>query len=119
MGRWLQARHDAPLATSLWVHAEVASAVSMKVRMRSLAPDERTEVMQAWDALRSGMQRLDVDESTFMAAAEMAGRPEIALRAADALHLAVARAYGCTLVTLDRRMANAAPQLGLGVAEID
>ena len=54
----------------------------------------------------------------FDLAASYAARHDLALRAGDALHLAVASAHGLTLVTLDERMAKAAPELGVPVAEI-
>ncbi|MBV9375949.1 MAG: VapC toxin family PIN domain ribonuclease, partial [Alphaproteobacteria bacterium] len=42
-------------------------------------------------------------------------RFDLGLRAPDALHLAIARRLDATLVTLDRRLAIAANQLGVAV----
>jgi predicted nucleic acid-binding protein len=45
-------------------------------------------------------------------------RFDLGLRAPDALHLAITRRLDATLVTLDRRLAAAANQLGVAVAEL-
>ena len=45
-------------------------------------------------------------------------RFDLALRAPDALHLAIARRLDATLVTLDRRLAAAAGELGIAVDEL-
>ncbi len=45
-------------------------------------------------------------------------RFDLALRAPDALHLAIARRLDATLVTLDRRRAAAAGELGIAVDEL-
>jgi hypothetical protein len=42
-------------------------------------------------------------------------RFELALRAPDALHLAIARRLDATIVTLDRRLSAAAVELGIAV----
>ncbi len=118
MEAWLDAHRDGALAISPWVHTEVASALSIKVRMTSLTIDERAAVTVAWLSFRQGLHRLPIADETFTVAAEMAGRHDLALRAGDALHLAVAAAHGCTLVTLDERMARAAPELGVPVAAL-
>ena len=46
-------------------------------------------------------------------AARFADRHELGLRVGDALHLAVCADHGATLCTLDRRLAEAAPALGV------
>ena len=45
-------------------------------------------------------------------------RFDLGLRAPDALHLAIARRLDATLVTLDRRLAAAAGELGIAVDEL-
>jgi predicted nucleic acid-binding protein len=117
-GAWLADQSEGDLAISPWVHAEVASALSIKVRTASLTVDERSAVLAGWLALRQGLVSLSITEEIFSLAADMAGRHELALRAGDALHLAIAATHGCTLVTLDDRMAKAAEKLGVPVAAI-
>lgn len=110
--------NESPIATSSWVHTEVCSALSIKVRTGSLTPEQRLPVMVAWIAFRSGLHPLPIADAEFSVAAKMAERHDLVLRAGDALHLAVCAANGCTLVTLDERMAKAALGLGVPVAEI-
>jgi uncharacterized protein len=50
-------------------------------------------------------------------AAAYVRRFDLALRAPDALHLAVAERLDVPLVTLDRRLATAARELGVGVED--
>ena len=47
------------------------------------------------------------------AAARMTDQHALGLRAGDALHLAIAADHGATVQTLDRRIAEAAPTLGI------
>jgi predicted nucleic acid-binding protein len=53
--------------------------------------------------------------SHFRTAARFTDRHILGLRAGDALHMAVASEQGATLHTLDQRMANAGPELGVSV----
>jgi len=115
---WLEAHREESLAISLWVHVEVASALSMKVRTGSLNQEDRAAAMLGWLSMRQSLRMLGVPAGHFAAAARMVERDELNLRAGDALHLAVAAAHGCTLVTLDARMAKAANGFGLPVAAI-
>jgi predicted nucleic acid-binding protein len=54
------------------------------------------------------MARLD-----FRMAARLADQHALGLRAGDALHLALCAHHGATLCTLDRRLSDAAPALGI------
>ena len=74
--------------------------------------------MEGWRELRRSCHLLFIAPSAFELAAEFAGRPTLNLRASDALHLAVARLHGCALVTLDERMARAAPKLGVAMVTV-
>lgn len=114
---WLAAQPEGTLAISAWCDVEVSSALSLKVRTGALTAAQRTRVQESWTAVREGLHRLPVGESAFAAAAGMLARHDLGLRAGDALHLAVAAAHGCTLVTLDERLAKAAPELGVAVTE--
>lgn len=115
---WLDAHREEPLAISLWVHVEVASALAMKVRIGELNEKERAAALTGWLSMRESLRILDIPRGNFASAAEMVERFELGLRAGDALHLAIAAAHSCTLVTLDERMAKAAPELGVPVAAI-
>jgi predicted nucleic acid-binding protein len=50
----------------------------------------------------------DVEQAT-----QFVRRPELALRAPDAIHIAAAHRLGATLLTLDKGMARAAAALGV------
>lgn len=54
-----------------------------------------------------------VTGSEFRTGAQLVDRRALGLRAGDALHLAVASRHGAVLRTLDRRLADAGPQLGM------
>ena len=56
---------------------------------------------------------LPVTSDNFAHAARLSNQHELALRAGDALHCAIAAERGATLATLDRRLADAAPLLGV------
>jgi uncharacterized protein len=116
---WLRDQEPGTLAVSQWVVTEVASALSLKVRTGALTLADRADALAAWqDARESSFTTLPVEANSFGRAAEIAGRHELGVRAGDALHLAVAREAGAALVTLDERMARAAPELGVAVAAI-
>lgn len=116
---WLDAQEQGALAISPWVLAEFSGALSIKVRTGALTLDQRALVLTEWRAFcETGVNILAVTPQDFEAAARIAERHDLALRASDALHLAIASAAGCTLVTLDARMAKAAPELGVPVAAI-
>ena len=56
---------------------------------------------------------LGVTGQQFRAAAKFADQQALGLRAGDALHLAIASEHGATVHTLDRRLAEAGPALGV------
>jgi predicted nucleic acid-binding protein len=115
---WLQAQEASVLAISAWVNTEVASALSMKVRMGQFTLEQRADAAAQWRLWSESVVLLPIEQADFEAAAGSAARHALGLRAGDALHLAVAASAGCTLVTLDEGQANAAVELGVPVAEI-
>jgi len=95
---------------------EVASALSRLVRMGLLTDAEgsaRLADFDAWRAVTSSPA--DVQASDARLAYAYVRRFELVLRTPDALHLAIARRLDATLVTLDRRLARAAQELGITV----
>jgi uncharacterized protein len=96
---------------------EVASALSRLVRMRLLSEAEglvRLADFDAWRAVTSSA--LDIHPADLRLAYVYVRRFDLMLRAPDAVHLAIARRVDATLVTLDRRLSNAARELGIAVA---
>jgi uncharacterized protein len=116
---WLEQEAEATLAISDWTLTEVPSALSLKVRTGTLPIEERDEVLSFWrGSLLATFARLSVTPADFAIAGSFAERHDLNLRASDALHVAVAYTSGCTLVTLDKRMAEAAVMCGVMVERV-
>ncbi|QKR98301.1 type II toxin-antitoxin system VapC family toxin [Sphingomonas sp. CL5.1] len=111
---WLEAQEAGSLVISDWVVTEISSALSIKLRSGQITPEERARVLAAYTRLASeSFEILEVRGDDFRTAAHFADNHGLNLRAGDALHLAIASRHGVTLVTLDRRLAEAGPSLGV------
>ncbi len=96
--------------------AEVASGLSRLVRMGLLEVSDALARLADFDVWRAAMSSpADIHTSDIRLAAAYVRRFDLALRAPDALHLAVAGRLDVPLVTLDRRLATAARELGVAV----
>jgi predicted nucleic acid-binding protein len=96
--------------------AEVASALSRLVRMGLLTGMEGAARLGDFDVWRAATSSaVDVHPSDARLAYTYVRRFDLLLRAPDALHLAIAQRLDTTLVTLDRRLAHAAAELGIAV----
>lgn len=106
------------LLVSDFAAAEVASGLSRLVRMGLLEVADASARLADFDVWRAAMSSpADIDALDVRLAATYVRRFDLALRAPDALHLAVARRLDVPLVTLDRRLAAAARELGAAVEE--
>lgn len=113
--RFLRA-HPEDRLISDFAAAEVASAISRLLRMRLLTEEEGSARLADFDAWRAAAaSAADVRAADARLAYIYVRRFDLGLRAPDALHLAIARRLDATLVTLDRRLAIAANQLGVSV----
>lgn len=113
---WLSRHDEAAVLVSSWVSTEVASALAIKLRTGALTLEGRAAARANWRNLRNtSLGLLVITEPHFEAASAFCDRHELGLRAGDALHLAVAGSAGLSLLTFDRTMAAAAPQLGIPV----
>lgn len=111
------AAHRQQLLVSDFAAAEVASALSRLVRMGLLDSADATARVSDFDVWRAGSSSpVDVQASDMRLAYAYVRRFDLMLRAPDALHLALARRLEVKLVTLDRRLADAALALGISVA---
>jgi predicted nucleic acid-binding protein len=94
--------------------AEVSSALSRMIRMRTLSHADASIRLADFDAWRAAAcTPVELQPADGRLADAYVRRFELGLRAPDALHLAIARRLDATLVTLDRRMARAAEDLGV------
>ncbi len=109
---WLSETTD--LFVSEWVTTETSSALSIKLRTGQIDLDARARALAMYHRLLSdSFLSLPVLAAHHRTAATFADRHDLGLRAGDALHLAVAADHGLTLATLDERMAQAGPALGV------
>ncbi len=116
---WLDTVEANQLAISPWVKAEVASALSLKVRTKQIDLDQRANIVLHWEAMiAESLVLFPIQADDFENTARFVERHELALRTPDALHIAIARKANCTLITFDEHMAIAAVKLGVPVAEI-
>ena len=116
---WLARQETSELTISDWTTTEFASALSMKLRTGALSADHRPAALSAFTRLCfESLRTLPVEREDFRAAARFADQSELALRAGDALHLAICANRGASLCTLDRRLAEAAPRVGVPVREV-
>ena len=98
--------------------AEVASALARLVRMALLTGADASARLADFDAWRAAMSSpVDIAASDARLAYIYVRRFQLGLRAPDAFHLAISRRLDVTLVTLDRRLATAARDLGIAVEE--
>jgi len=96
--------------------AEVASAIARLLRMRLQTVEEGFARLADFDAWRAAASSAaDMHAADARLAYAYVRRFDLALRAPDALHLAIARRLDATLVTLDQRLATAARELGIAV----
>lgn len=114
---WIAAQASDELVISPWVVTEFSAALSIKVRMGHLAVADHALVLSVFARLVSeSFVMLPIADGAFRRAAQLADRADTGLRAGDALHLAIADEEKLTLVTLDRRLAEAGRTLGLATA---
>jgi hypothetical protein len=105
------------LLISRFAVAEFSAALARRVRIGELPAAQAPRTFWAfdsWTARAAGM--VGLVDADYDAASVLVRRLEIALRAPDALHVAVAQRLGATLYTLDLKMKAGAEALGFPVA---
>ena len=111
---WL-ARQDADqLMISDWTITEMSSAMAIKLRTGQITLAQRTRSLAMFNSLiAESFTVLGVTSAQFRTAARFADQHGLGLRAGDALHLAIASDHGASVHTLDQRLADAGPPLGV------
>ena len=114
---WLRELSEPP-SMSEFGRGEVGSAMARLVRTKLVDRADAIERLEWFDEWARETLTLDVDASHLRAASQLARRFELGLRLPDAIHLALARANGIPLATLDVRLGRAAETVGLAVARL-
>jgi predicted nucleic acid-binding protein len=105
-----------PLTISSWSEVELMSALGVKLRTRQFSDVRANDVIDSYSRLVSPhLDRLDVEDADHRNAAMLLHGWQTALRAGDALHLAIAAARGATVYTFDHGLIAAGIVLGIPV----
>lgn len=110
--RWLVGHHDSTFISD-WTLTEFAGALSRKKRAGDVDDDARREAKAGLaDLGGNSLTLLTVTRAHFHDAADVC-EADVGLRSGDALHVAVARGHGLTIVSRDPAMVLGARELGL------
>jgi hypothetical protein len=111
---WLQERASDDLLLSDWVVTEFSAALSTKLHSGQVTVTQRAAALSVFSQFCMNTSVvLPVSHEQFHTAARFAEQHALGLRGGDALHLAICGEYGATLCTLDRRLSEAGPPLGI------
>jgi len=111
---WLGRQDPNAFVISDWVVTEFSSALSIKLRNGKIDVLRRAAALAAFASLTAeSFIVLPVAPQQFRLAARFADQQLLGLRGGDALHLAICAQHGAALCTLDVRLAEAGPAVGV------
>ena len=104
------------LIVSDYAAAEFASAVARRVRAGEMTVDAARKAFATFDKMAPGaVQRIETSSADIKSAEALLRRLDLALRAPDAVNIAIAQRIGASLMTFDEKMAASARMLEVKV----
>ena len=108
-------RTESELAISQLVEVEFFSAISRRLRMAEITPEQARQIATLFQnhLADSFYTRFPVEPIHYDCARDWISQFNTALRTLDALHLAIAASHELPLITADERLAQVADALGV------